>query len=103
MKAIVGTFNQEKALVGAFSMIVKTGCATDGSFYSTSNYILISSEYLNLKASQISVNMKYSNSFSTSSVTSGPLLEKSPCLVTDTNVVVSNETASSVSVFLKMM
>ena len=67
------------------------------------NYILISSEYLNLKASQISVNMKYSNSFSTSSVTSGPLLEKSPCLVTDTNVVVSNETASSVSVFLKMM
>ena len=37
MKALVGTFNQEKALVGAFSVIVKTGCGTDGSFYSTSN------------------------------------------------------------------
>ena len=37
MKALVGAFNQEKALVGAFSVIVKTGCViTDGSFYSTS-------------------------------------------------------------------
>ena len=35
MKALVDAFNQEKALVGAFSMIVKTGCGTDGSFYST--------------------------------------------------------------------
>ena len=35
MKVLVGTFNQEKALVGAFSVIVKTGCGTDGSFYST--------------------------------------------------------------------
>ena len=35
MKALVGTFNQEKALVGAFSVIVKTDCGTDGSFYST--------------------------------------------------------------------
>ena len=35
MKALVGAFNQEKALVGAFSVIVKTGCETDGSFYST--------------------------------------------------------------------
>ena len=37
MKALVGAFNQEKTLVGAFSMIVKTGCGTDGSFYSTSH------------------------------------------------------------------
>ena len=36
MKALVGAFNQEKALVGAFSVIVKTGCGTDGSFYGTS-------------------------------------------------------------------
>ena len=36
MKALVGAFNQEKALVGAFSVIVKTNCGTDGSFYSTS-------------------------------------------------------------------
>ena len=36
MKALVGTFNQEKALVGAFSVIVKIDCGTDGSFYSTS-------------------------------------------------------------------
>ena len=37
MKALVGAFNQEKALVGAFSVIVKTDCETDGSFYSTSH------------------------------------------------------------------
>ena len=35
MKALVGSFNQEKALVGTFSVIVKTDCATDESFYST--------------------------------------------------------------------
>ena len=32
---LVGAFNHEKALVGAFSVIVKTDCETDGSFYST--------------------------------------------------------------------
>ena len=37
MKALVGAFNQEKALVGAFSVIVKTDCGTDGSFYSTNS------------------------------------------------------------------
>ena len=36
VKALVGAFNQEKALIGAFSVIVKTDCKTDGSFYSTS-------------------------------------------------------------------
>ena len=35
MKAVVAAFNQEKALVGAFSMIVKTDCETNGLFYST--------------------------------------------------------------------
>ena len=35
VKALVGAFNQEKALVGAFSVIVKTGWGTNGSFYST--------------------------------------------------------------------
>ena len=35
MKALVGAFNQEKALGRAFSVIVKTDCETDGSFYST--------------------------------------------------------------------
>ena len=35
MKALVGDFNQEKALVGAFSVIVKNDCGTDGSFCST--------------------------------------------------------------------
>ena len=29
MKALVGIFNQEKALVGAFSVIMKTDCETD--------------------------------------------------------------------------
>ena len=37
MKVLVGDFNQEKALVGAFSMIVKTGCATDGSICGTNS------------------------------------------------------------------
>ena len=37
MKALVCAFNQEKALVGAFSAIVKTDCETDGSFYSTNH------------------------------------------------------------------
>ena len=35
MKALVGAFNQEKALVGAFSVILKTGCGTDGALHST--------------------------------------------------------------------
>ena len=41
MKALVGTFNQEKALVGAFSIFVKTGCGTDRSFYSINQDPLI--------------------------------------------------------------
>ena len=36
VKALVGAFNQEKALVGAFSVIVKSGCGTDGSICGTS-------------------------------------------------------------------
>ena len=35
MKALVGAFNQEKALVGAFSVIVKTDCETDGALLHT--------------------------------------------------------------------
>ena len=37
---LIGAFNQEKALVGAFSVIVKTGYETDGSFYSTKQYVV---------------------------------------------------------------
>ena len=40
VKALVGAFNQEKALVGAFSVIVKTDCGTDGSFYSNITFTL---------------------------------------------------------------
>ena len=40
MKALVGAFNQEKALVGAFSVIVKTDCETDGLVHSTSCVLL---------------------------------------------------------------
>ena len=36
MKAVVAAFNQEKALVGAFYVIVKTGCETNGALHSTS-------------------------------------------------------------------
>ena len=39
MSTYRGVFNQEKALVGAFSVIVKTGCGADGSFYSTIHFI----------------------------------------------------------------
>ena len=35
MIELVGAFNQEKALLGAFSVIVKTGCGTDGSICGT--------------------------------------------------------------------
>ena len=35
VKALVGAFNQEKVLVGAFSVIVKTDCETDGALHST--------------------------------------------------------------------
>ena len=37
MKALVGAFDQEKALVGAFSVIVKIDCETDGALHSTTN------------------------------------------------------------------
>ena len=39
VKTLVGAFNQEKALVGAFSVIVKTDYETDKSFDSTSQNI----------------------------------------------------------------
>ena len=48
MKALVGAFNQEKALVGAFSLIVNTGCGTDGALHSTS-LISPALEYLNVE------------------------------------------------------
>ena len=38
MKVVVAGFNQEKALVGVFSVIVKTGFETDGALHSTSKY-----------------------------------------------------------------
>ena len=41
MRSLVGVFNQEKALVGAFSVIVKTDCETDGSLHSTSEDLLL--------------------------------------------------------------
>ena len=37
MKSLLGAFNQEKALVGAYSVIVKTDCETDGALHSTSS------------------------------------------------------------------
>ena len=40
VKALVGAFYQEKALVGAFSVIVKTDCETDGALHSTTRYSL---------------------------------------------------------------
>ena len=52
MKALVGAFNQEKALVGAFSVIVKTGCGTNGSICGTTlnlvlaGWLLVAGVYL---------------------------------------------------------
>ena len=37
MKVLVGVFNQEKALVEASSVIVKTDCETDGARHSTTD------------------------------------------------------------------
>ena len=37
VKALVAS-HQEKALVGAFSVIVETGCGTDGALHSTTIY-----------------------------------------------------------------
>ena len=42
MKVVVAAFNQEKALVGAFSVIVKTDCETDGSFGALTKDVLLS-------------------------------------------------------------
>ena len=38
MKAVVAAFNQEKALLGAFSVIVETDCKTDGALHSTTQH-----------------------------------------------------------------
>ena len=40
MKALVDAFNQEKALAGAFSVIVKIDCETDGSEHCTALLII---------------------------------------------------------------
>ena len=42
MKGLVGAFNQEKALVGAFSVIVKTDCETEGSCLLSARYKITS-------------------------------------------------------------
>ena len=55
MKALVGAFNQKKALVGAFSVIVKTGCGTDGALHSTTFMCRYSAH------SSCGLTLKYSN------------------------------------------
>ena len=40
MKVLVGAFNLEEALAGAFSMIVKTDCETDGALQTTIKEII---------------------------------------------------------------
>ena len=48
VKALVGAFNQEKVLVGAFFMIAKTGCGTDGALHSTRSEYLGTSRNLDI-------------------------------------------------------
>ena len=43
-KALVDTFNQEKALVGAFSVIMKIDCETDGSYAALMTMSLFAAE-----------------------------------------------------------
>ena len=66
MKELVGTFNQEKALVGALSVIVKTGCGTDRALHSTSSvstlpphFINTTIRYLDLGAAVLSIQYFY--------------------------------------------
>ena len=66
--------------------------------------VLLSFENLNLNNKSTDSGVGWSQTqYITSSATSGPLLMKGPSLVTDASVVVSNVTASSVSVFLNRM
>ena len=56
MKALVSTFNQEKALVGSFSVIVKT----DGSFAAlVSSALSGSSAQLGASCNKLQVGIKY--------------------------------------------
>ena len=54
MKALEGAFDQEKALVGAFSVIVKTDCETDGGLHS-SIVTLSSLQLQRIKSSRVAV------------------------------------------------
>ena len=65
MKALVGAFNQEKALVGTFSVIVKTSCETDGSFYSTNREAeVVDCSHLQTREGQDQCLLVYSYCFS---------------------------------------
>ena len=58
MKALVGAFYQEKALVGVFSVIVKTGCGTDGALHRTRNIMwgtLVSAVCIELKRESVAM------------------------------------------------
>ena len=51
MKALVGTFNTKKALVEAFSVIVKTDCEIDGSSSATALVVILTGDSLLLSCS----------------------------------------------------
>ena len=55
MKAQVGAFNQEKALVGAFSVIEKTDCETDGALvkYLLTSLLLLATRHWRLTRLQM--------------------------------------------------
>ena len=78
MKVLVGAFNQEKALVGAFSVIVKTGCETDGSFYSTSDNSCsgMSADLFGYRAVQSSAGVAGRHSSLQTSAVSPPCLKR---------------------------
>ena len=69
----------------------------------TSEYFYLCRDYIILNTTRHISTIYYIISTMTSFATSGPLLVKFPCLVTETLVLVSNVMASFVSVFLNMM
>ena len=53
VKVLVGAFNQQKVLLGAFSVIVKTGCGTDGALHSTTFYFFYFYLFAEVKSSSV--------------------------------------------------
>ena len=86
MKAlvVVGALNQEKALVGAFYVIVKTGCGTDGALHSTTAHNLQTGKHVSRADSRQwhgELNLTWSRCYQMHAAEGSPLLIISPISV----------------------